>query len=199
MHEILFKYLVLNEGLAIPQLGHFVVSHQSAFYTKDEGLLYPPIPVFCFTEEKAVTADPAVITFLAKEMNVEESRAAGDFARFSERLTMELDKNGFLIFPNLGKLEKEDGALHLTPINHLQDLLPVIQTDSHLHIETLADDSVPETNATETIPSADCISIEEREAEEHAAMEETQGKDRWWVYAIVLTLMGALALLFYYQ
>lgn len=200
MHEILYKYLVLHKGLSVPQLGRLHVNQQSAFYVESDGWLFPPIPVFCFTHESSAASEPAVISFLAREMQVEESQAARDYARFAENLQQELANNGFFIFPNVGKLEKEGDTLHLTPVNHLQDFLPALQPGQQLHVETLAEDSLTETGAAETPPATDCISAEDREVTEHtAAMNATTGRDRWWVYAIVLFLMGALALLFYYQ
>ncbi len=191
MHEPLYKYLVLNKRLPIPQLGTFQIRQQSAFVDMAAGTLHPPIPVIGFTQDENSEMDPEVIAFLTRELNVDESHARQQLGTFSDKLIADLTYNQWIIFPGMGKLEKENGEWKITSVNHLQELLPVLEPDSHIHLANMKTRDEPILAKEETQPPP-----VETEAEEE---EMNTPKDHWKVFALLLTVAAAVALYLHKQ
>lgn len=192
MHEPLYKYLVLNQHLSIPQLGTFQIKQQPAYVNEGAGTLHPPIPVIDFTKEESTETDPELISFLTRELNVDESNVRQQLGTFSDKLNQDLTSNQWFVFPGLGKLEKENGNWKITVVNHLDELLPVLQPGPHIHLGNMHSHHEPviaEEAETES-------SINESEEDEE---EMETPKDHWKVFALLLAIAAAIALYLHKQ
>jgi hypothetical protein len=176
MDQHLYKYLVLNRKLSIPQLGSFCIKQESAHIDAD-GFVHPPKPVLCFTEELIPPPDKTFYHFLSEEMGVDELAAIKQFHDYEYQIRQELENSKRVTMTGIGNLNKENGAtIVFEPAHDLSVLLPPIHLDK---------------NEFSSTPAV----IEE--IDEAETGEETK-RDYWWFYAIILLILGIGALVYYY-
>lgn len=176
MDQHLYKYLVLNQKLSIPQLGSFRISQESA-YIDTEGFVHPPMPVLHFTEELIPAPDKTFFYFLSEEMGVDELAAIKQFHDYEYQLRNDLELHKKISMTGIGTLSRENGtALVFEPAQDLSVLLPLVHLDKNAS-------ALPLVAAEQTI-------------EEET--DETTRRDYWWFYAIILLILGLGALAYYY-
>lgn len=177
MDQHLYKYLVLYKQLCIPQLGSFVIKGSNARYEDGSALLHAPKPVLYFTDELSSTSEKTFFDFLANEMGVDEVTAIKLFHDFSYQFRSDLGEKGSVELKGVGTLtKKENDKIIFQPAHNLSDLLPPVKQGEALPIANIENAPVTE---------------EEIDTEEK--------KDAWWIYAIILLILGAGALLYYYS
>jgi len=176
MDQHLYKYLVLHKQLCIPQLGSFVIKSSNARYENGSEFLQAPKPILYFTDETSATSEKFFFDFLANEMNVDEVTAIKLFHDFSYRFRNDLVEKGSVELKGVGTLtKKEDNKIVFQPTHNLSDLLPPVKQSETLPVTHIENEPV---------------ATEEVFAEEN--------KDNWWMYAIILSILGIGALLYYY-
>ena len=175
MDQHLYKYLVLHKHLCIPQLGSFTVQKESARYEESTGSLHPPVENIVFSDGVIPISEKLFFDFLAYETGVDEVTAIKQFHDFSYVFRSHLLEKGWVELKGVGRLEKnESGTITFDAAPRLTGLFPLLQEDG----------------AAAVVP--DEVTVEEE------ITDETR-KDNWWIYAIVLLILGAGALLFYYS
>lgn len=173
MDQQLYKYLVLHKNLAIPQLGSFVIKNEPSHFDSATGLLHAPKPVIHFTDGTVPMSEKFFFDFLSSEMGIDEVSAIKQFHDYAYQLRKDLQENRFVAVGGIGTLAKgEDELVSFNPARDISELLPPVQK-------------------AEAIPVTDVY-----DSEEISDIEET--KDQWWVYALVLLIIGLGALLYYY-
>jgi hypothetical protein len=176
MDQQLYKYLVLHKNLAIPQLGSFVVTTQQSHFDSTTGLLHAPKPVIHFTDTSIPMSEKFFFDFLSAEMGIDEVTAIKQFHDYAYQLRKDLQENRTVAVGGVGTLTKgEDELVVFNPAHNISELLPPIQK-------------------AEAIPATD--TDEAYDNDETSDMEA--GNDNWWVYALVLLIIGLGALLYYY-
>jgi hypothetical protein len=176
MDQQLYKYLVLHKNLAIPQLGNFVVKTEPSNYDRTTGLLHAPKPVIHFTDTSIPMSEKFFFNFLSAEMGIDEVTAIKQFHDFAYQLRKDLQENRTVAVGGIGTLTKgEDELVSFNPAHDLSELLPPVQKG----------EAIPATDTNDAYDSEEISDIEE-------------GKDQWWVYALVLLIIGLGALLYYY-
>lgn len=175
MDQHLYKYLVLHKHLSIPQLGNFVIQNEQAHYEKGSGLLRAPKPVLAFAGGEAAVSEKAFFDFLAVEMGVDELAAVKLFHDFSYQFRSDLQEKGSVELKGVGVLTREEeNTLRFQSTHDLSELLPAVKPGAKTSF------------TTET-----AVVTEE--------IETTEEKDQWWMYAIVLVMLGIGALIVYYS
>jgi hypothetical protein len=188
LQQHLHKFLVLYRRLCIPHVGSFVVEEETARLDAENGLLFAPKPVIRFHEDNQPPSDIIFFNFLAEEMVVDEMTAIQEFHDFCFTARHTLQEHHMVAFAGIGRLSRrEDESLLFTPETNLLDLLPPVPWEG-----TIATKSKKGKKKADTAPDDELITEETEE-------EVTAGRDRWWIYAVVLLAAGVLALLFYYQ
>ena len=173
MDQQLYKYLVLHRNLSVPQLGSFLIKDQPAYYENATGLLHAPRPLIYFSEGVTSMSEKLFFDFLAAEMGVDEVAAIKQFHDYAYRLRENLLTNSTAEVKGIGTLSKgEDGLIVFDPANDLTYLLPPVQEGEAI--------------------SADAYTTDEEAG-------TVTGKDNWWVYAVILGILGLGALLYYYN
>lgn len=176
MDQHLYKYLVLHKHLNIPQLGNFVIQYQNARYEERTGILQAPRPVLVFTDGHVPASEKAFFDFLGNEMGVDDLTAIKLFHDFSYQFRNELQEKRSAEIKGVGTLSQNDGStIVFHPAHDLSDLLPALR---------------PGERGTAAL------------GEDDAYMEETdteEKKDPWWMYALVLFMLGVGALIVYYS
>ncbi|NCI50250.1 hypothetical protein GWC95_09970 [Sediminibacterium roseum] len=175
MDQHLYKYLVLHKHLCIPQLGSFTVQKAHARYDEQSGLLYAPVESIVFSDGVIPMSEKLFFDFLAHEMAVDDVTAIKQFHDFSYGFRSRFLENGSVELKGVGQLHRdENGRIAFTPTPRYTDLFPSYGLEG----------AVP--------------GVQENVLVEEEVIEE-ETKDNWWVYALVLAILGAGALLFYYS
>ena len=192
MNQYLHKYLVLNKKLSIPDVGNFIIESNGAQLDSVNGILYAPSPIILFKQD-AAKADKFFFDFLAQEMGTDEVVAIRSFHDYLYKIKSSLNTSQGSNIPGIGRLKKEEnGYILFSPEKNLQELLPQIKIGANYPIAkkvaTIDFDQDHELTAQE---EDDIKEIMGQETEEQRA-------DNWWVYALILLLIGVGALLFYY-
>ncbi|GAC1527450.1 MAG: hypothetical protein NVS3B15_04290 [Sediminibacterium sp.] len=182
MQEYLYKYLVLNHRLSMPDMGNFTIVSAPATINRSGILLLPPEQPVRFTQETAFP-DKHFYDFLAAEMGVDEVIAIQQFHDFLQALKTKAAGSEGAELKGIGHIKQEtDGIISFVPDTQTEQLLPQIQLPEGI--------SFPQNGPDEN----DHPVSGEGEQENDDA-----GADRyWWIYAIVLLLAGISAILFYY-
>ena len=170
MDQSLYKFLVLNGHLCIPQLGSFIIKQIPAHSDAALGLLYPPKPVISFTEGEIPMSEKLFFDFLSNELGVDEVSAIKQFHEFADHFRNELEENKSVTLKGVGRItRKDEGALHFEPATDLSNLLPPLPVNE---------------------------SVLYAEAQNETA--QSSKPDYWWFYAIILLILGIGALAYYY-
>ena len=192
MYQELYKYFVLNKKLAIAGIGNFSISNQAAKLDFVAGVLHAPQPKVGFAQSDA-DIDKKLVQYLAKELKIDEKQAVQDFEAFGLTIKENLENNKSVELPGLGKLQKgyNDNKVlfseeQVTSLSFLNDIKLNTATDS-------------KANLVELYKTGDnLILTEETEDDRLEMIIKGKNEDYWWVYALILALMGVGALLYYY-
>lgn len=192
MYQEIYKYFVLNRKISIPGIGNFSVNIDSAKLDFVTGVLHAPKPKVAF-EKGQPAIDRQFFQYLSKALNVDERQAVQSFQAFSQSIKENIESNNPVELPGIGKLQKgysEDDILFTEEINnatgHLNDIKLNTATDS-------------KANLVELYKTGDSLIItEETEDDRLEMIIKEKDEDYWWVYALILALMGVGALLYYY-
>lgn len=170
IQDLLYKYLILNGHLGIPEIGGFAIHRTPASAQEDGTVIQAPAQQILF-EEKPVTADKSLFQFLAHEMATDEIAAIGSFNTWVSSIREQLTRDAFVKLPFIGTLEQTaEGVVAFIPVK------PVIQPsfiDLPYGIVWQTDDL----------------------AEDALAEKNDSG---WWIYAIILLLLGIAAIAYRY-
>lgn len=178
MDQHLYKYLVLHKHLNIPQLGSFVMQQQNAQYEQRTGLLHAPKPVLVFTDGHLPASEKTFFDFLGNEMGVDDLTAIKLFHDFSYQFRNDLHEKGSAEIKGVGTLSQNgENKIIFHPAHDLSDLLPSIK---------------PGERGTGIVVTGEDTYVEE------ADTDTEESRDQWWMYAIVLLMLGVGALILYY-
>jgi hypothetical protein len=185
MFHLLYKYFVLNRHLSIPGIGVFVLEREAARVDAGLNTLHAPMPVVRFKMHGA-QMDNSFYGYLAKELGIEVLDAIQEYHDFAIDLKNEVQEKKWIELPNLGILTqgvKDEIKFKSSPV--LKDYFPDVAAEN---ISTVSHQTV--------------------EAEEPVTVGATEEKvrftkvkkehDYWWVFAILLALIGIGAIVYYY-
>ncbi|NCI46182.1 hypothetical protein [Sediminibacterium soli] len=203
MQQYLQKFLILHRKLSIPQLGSFVIEDEPARVDAESGLLFAPRPVIRFSEGDRPSSDKHFFRFLAEEMQIDELAAIREFHEFCYAFRSSIQSNSMASIQGIGRVVKREGdVLGFTPETNLLELLPPVpwlsnreETDEQTEKESKKRRHKKTAYGQE--PPANETAGEGAAAGDEAS--ETEPRDRWWIYAMILGGIGVLALLYYYR
>lgn len=192
MYQELYKYFVLNKKVSIPGIGNFSINTTSAKLDFVAGVLHAPHPKVGFVQGET-RVDRNLFQYLSKELKIDEKQAVQDFQAFGLSVKENLENNKPVELPGIGKLQKgyNDNEVLFT---EEQAVTPSFLNDIKLNSAT---DS--KANLVELYKTGDnLILTEETEDDRLEMIIKEKDEDYWWVYALILALMGIGALLYYY-
>lgn len=194
MYQYLHKYLVLNQKLSIPDVGNLTIETNGAQLDLNNGLLFAPAPSIQFKQEQTSFADKYFFDFLAQEMGVDEVVAIRSFHDYLYKIKATINTPQGSDLPGIGHLRKEEnGYILFTPEKNLLELMPQVK---------LSTPGFQISKKIEEYTSEDDRELTEQEQEDIRELlgqdSQETGADNWWVYALILFLIGVGALLFYY-
>ena len=192
MNQYLHKYLSLNKKMSIPDIGNLVIESSGAQLDAINGLLYAPTQIIQFKQDVA-TADKFFFDFLANELGVDEVVAIRSFHDYLYKLKSTINTPSGAVIKGIGRLKKEDnGYILFTPEKNLLELMPQVKLDAAYPLPKKAEAINYDQDKN--------LTFQEEEDIRELLGQESEGEDadNWWIYAVILLLIGVGALLFYY-
>ncbi len=190
MYPILYKYLLVNKQMTLPGLGVFNIKPIAAELDFVKGVLHAPQVAVHFTKDPAAV-DKNLFQYLSKELGVDEWQAVRKFIDFTYIIKETIETKSVVELPGLGKLQKSvNNEIYFVKGDNLKPFANDIKLNA-------ANDS--SANLVELYVTGDnLILTEETEDDKLEMIVKEEGEDYWWVYALILALMGVGALLYYY-
>jgi len=184
MYGYLYKYLVLHKKLTLPGIGVFKIDQVPSRIDFVNKKLYPIVPTIRFTQSTSL-ADKYFYGFIATGFNIDELEAIQRFNEFIFHLKEQFALNGYVDFPGMGRLTKQfSNTYNFKPDQFVQSLYP------DLHAERVVRKNEGHT-----------VKIGEDEVHSHDLLNKTDEKEKipaWGWYSIILALLGAGVILYYY-
>jgi len=143
------ELILLNEGVILPGLGGFVVTHHQAEIHKDTHLLQPPSAMVSF-DSRMITDNGLLVSHIAHKNKLSEDTARSTVSEYVDALNKELLEKGSVLIEEVGTLSKiSDGDLSFKA---LADTNYSIQSFGLPSVEVPQTVKIPETKPR-TIPS----------------------------------------------
>ncbi len=186
MKEILLKYLLQYQQVGLKGIG-FLQLHIRASQTDIVNRrILPPTPAFRFTSDVPVPAEEDQIRYIAKAMQVSEDVAERQFEDFCHT-TLEGIKKGIpLVWEGFGAIKKGIAG----------DMSFDLSSKSIFAFPPVTAERVIRTNAEHTIQVGDTEKTNTQMVE-LLGEEAPLRKSRWWIWALVLGVIGLAGLGFY--
>lgn len=170
IQQLLYKYLVLNGQLGLPDIGSFTIHRQPAAVDATGSVLLAPKQEVHF-EPQTVQADKNLFLFLAQETDADEVTVIGQFNEWVKSTKEKLTQESVAELPFIGSLRLTgEGAYRFDALS-----AAIVQPAV----------SLPEGLVWKTIVT-----------EEDSIAETTDSG--WWIYAIILLLLGIAAIAYRY-
>lgn len=190
MYNSLYKYLIFYKRLSLPGIGILSVEQLPGRLDFLNKQLHSPIPVIRFSSDKTAASDKQLFEFLAADMGVSTLDSIKQFNDLSFFLKDELNRKGKAALPGIGSFTKEFGDnFSFQPEVSIQQYFPEASAERIVRKEATHTVKVGEDERTSS-------EMKEMLADEEAAEE---GPDRWWMYALILGILGLGALVYYYM
>lgn len=142
MDQHLYKFLMINGHLALPQLGRIAVVQQSARYNEDDGTLQAPRPILLFSADESQLADRQLLSFLARETGDDETVVTEAFLSFIRSFKEMIAEKGKAAMEGVGIFTRgEHNDVHFQSGVNIDYLLPGV----HVEQPEIAEEVVEET------------------------------------------------------
>ena len=183
---------MVNKKVGIPGLGVFSLQEIPASLDFVKGYLRAPQSKIIFTKNESDIVDKSLFIYLSREMQVEEWQVAKKFQDFTAAIISNIDTNTAVELPGIGKLQKgyNDEFVFIAE----SEATTVPAADIKLNNTNDSRANLVELYST----GENLILTEETEEDKLEMIIKHKEEDYWWVYALILALMGVAALLYYY-
>jgi nucleoid DNA-binding protein len=189
MTHLLYKYLIIHKQVTLPGIGVFSINRKPASHDLVNKTFQSPVFDIDFSS-KASIADKDFFIFVSREKGIDEAEASKHLHDFAYRLKEEVSLNKIVELPGIGVLRKDDlGRLSLRSADVIGTYFPtVIPEDAILEVNNKTS-----SENGDSVPSSETINAPGKEPK-----IAERAKDYWWVYAIVLALIGISGIVYYY-
>lgn len=196
MQDLLYKYLILHKQLQIPEIGSFSIDTLPAEIDKANGLLHAPTQVIRYRQGSAA-ADNHFISFLSRETGLDEADAQVTFRDYIARLQHESGTNHGVEIPGMGTLKKETNGHYLFLADRsVNEMYPQLKLSGNFEVQH-AYYRLDKPTAHRKLDT-DEEAIKGLDVNDDDVIEKDEEADYWWVYVMIILLLGVGALLFYY-
>lgn len=170
LQQLLYKYLILNGQLGLPEIGRFTIHRQPAAVDETGRVLVSPTQQIRF-ETVTVNADKNLFLFLAHETGSDEVSAISQFNEWVKSVREKLAGGSAASLPWIGMLRLTgDGTYSFDPLN------PSV--------------------AWQTVELPEGMIWKAATTEEAAVIENADSG--WWIYAVILLLLSIAAIAYHY-
>jgi hypothetical protein len=185
MYNIVRKFFALHHRISLPGIGNFSVETTPACIDFTDRSISSSQNKIVFSNE-FLPVDKKFCRFVSEELNVDEPAALQNFTSFSAHLQHDLDNNNNIYIKGIGRLIKQtESEFVFEPEEFGEYFTPLVA------------ERVIRKNAIHTIR----VGEDEKTAEEmHTVLQQPFKikKEKWWIAAIILAVIGVAAISFYY-
>jgi hypothetical protein len=193
MFELFYKYLILNNKASLPGIGSFLVEQIPASMDFENKKIIPPSQKISLTNLVNEHEVASFQNFLNQELSVSNDESLSKINAFTQNIQSQITSNGSLELPNIGKLIKNiNGGFSLNTNNNNET--KQVLSDIWINKSQAANTNFMDVYS-DTMPT---IIRRENFVENNSVFINKESEDYWWVWAIVLAIMGLGALLYYY-
>ncbi|MDE3143234.1 MAG: hypothetical protein KGL19_03705 [Bacteroidota bacterium] len=179
----------MNHKVGLPGVGNFYIESVPAKLDIVHCTLDAPFESINFSSDAPVN-DRAFYDYLSREMKLNGIEAVAQFNELSKRIQETAAQNAVAL-PGIGTLKKNESGEFI--------FYPEIKSNSVLQQIHLNNSVAADANIVSVYDSGETkIITQEAIAPEEEKILMSESEDYWWVYAIILALMGLGALLYYY-
>ena len=192
MYQLFYKYLILNQKVSIPGLGSFFIDNTPSRMDFIHKKITPPETVIAFNDD-AVGSDRKFVDYLKKELNLPDTDVLKSINDFAHHIRNGAEAGGISL-PGIGKMQTGyENNLFFSPERKTDALFQTIDLENPAYTHAKFVDVYDYSGDTERMIKQEHVPVNEAEKVHHEIKE-----DYWWVYAIVLAIMGMAALFYYY-
>jgi hypothetical protein len=191
MKEILLKYLLQYQQLGLPGIGFLQLYIRASQTDIVNRRILPPSPSSRMTSDVPVPAEQDQVRFISRTMQVNEDVAERQLADFCAAALEGIKKGVPLEWEGFGRIRKGIAG----------DMTFELTSKSIFAFPPVTAERVIRTNAEHTMVVGDTEKTNTEMAELlQVESEPTVKKSRWWIWAILLFLVGAgILALYVYQ
>ena len=189
MKEILLKYLLQYQQLGLPGIGFLQLYIRASQTDIVNRRILPPSPSSRMTSEVPVPAEHDQVRFISRTMQVAEDVAERQLQDFCTAALEGIKKGVPLEWEGFGRIRKGIAG----------DMTFELTSKTVFAFPPVTAERVIRTNAEHTIQVGDTekTNTEMVELLQVESSEPAQKKSRWWIWAILLFLVGAGILAMY--
>jgi nucleoid DNA-binding protein len=188
MVQILYKYLIINRQVTLPGIGVFHIQRQPAKHDYANKVFVSPALPINFNASTQLP-DKRLYEFICRERGLNEVEAERKLNAFANKLNEQVRADKTVELPGMGLLKRDAlGQISFEPANVIATYFPPTVAGNIL--EEKPQSAAPEKNLATA--SRETISSDQ------LAEGEVSQKSYWWVYAIILALLGIGAIGYYY-
>ena len=185
MYNEVNKFFALQHHLTLPGIGNFSVETSDAQIDFVDRSVASAKNKIIFSNNK-LQPEKNFYDFLAKELNINEEQAIISFAIFTSEIKNELDANRSVYFKGIGTLAKENSRTILFQPEILPVFYPAITAEKIIRKNIGHTILVGETEKTSD------------EMQTVLQQTKTVKKERWWIAAAILAIIGIATIALYY-
>ena len=185
MEELISVYLFQNKTCPLPGVGSLSIGDRTASYVLGEKQLHPPLPYISWSPAERSADD--FIHYVSVSENITSEEAKRKIDNYCTKIR-NLDAYAESEIPFAGKFYIDaEGALVFKQIHFNEAFLPPVPAERIIHPE-----------ATHAIIVGD-KEINSALMTEYYSEAVPPDKDRWWIWALVITLIAMIAIVMHYQ
>lgn len=184
MKNIIKAYLYANKNCPLPSVGTLYILPGKARFLPGDNQISAPVP---FVELVQTEIDPnSFIRFISEQKEITTQEAKGLLDDYCSTLNQML-LTGESVLPAVGSFYKDESdVLRFRSVMVNAAYLPDVKAERVIHPDVAHQMLVGDTQ-TDTMLMSEMLRVEEK------------ARPKWWIAAVVFTLIAAGAILFYYS
>ena len=185
MYNTVRKFFALYHHLTLPGIGNFSVETAPANIDFTNRSITSSLNKIVFSNNK-LPAEKKFYNFISHELNIDEMQAEQRFTNFTAQLQGNLNTENNIYLKDIGTLTKQSSDVIIFQAEEIPEYFPALTAER-----------VIRKNVTHTVR----VGEDEKTSEEmHTALHQPKKikKERWWIAATILAVIGVAAIIFYY-
>lgn len=188
MVHLLYKYLIIHKKVSVPGVGVFFIDRKPAKHDVENKVFQSPVLHIDFKAETAI-ADKDFFEFVSKEKGIDIVEAVRNLHDFAYSLKQQVSANKRVELPGMGVLIKNSmGEVSFESINVLTSYFPSTIEERYFEVARTENDI----QADSFKASRKTISLY------NETFASSNPKSYWWIFAIILAVIGVASILYYY-
>jgi hypothetical protein len=184
MEKLLTAYLYQYKNCPLPGIGSLLLNPGHAEFLPGQKRMLAPMPFIELSNKEVSTG--SLLNFITGQKNINTAEAVEMLNNYCGRIT-QLDLNEELPFSSTGSFYKDDnGNLHFKTVSLPAAYFPEVVAERVIHPDVAHNILVGDTETNSTAMTELLNTGEEKK------------RSRWWIAAVSLGVIAAIALLIYF-